>query len=140
MPANDMISIAQPFHLLTGTSISASTNSTGFHLASFAGGAFIIVNILSVATQGCVFTLLESDDNSTWVANSSYTFTEPVGAPSTSRVMFVHPNKVGPYVALNVNPDGVAPGGSIIGGGTAAVALRHKGTLPTTTYSFTTGS
>lgn len=134
MKHHDLQSVATPFHLLVGSSYTSSTNSASFNLAAFGGGAIVAFNVLSNASDTCVVTLAHSNDDTTFTG-TSYTWTEPVGTPSTTRFFYIHPHKVGPFVRFNVNPGGTLTGGSL----TAVALTRTNGELPATTYAIDTG-
>lgn len=138
MPANDIKSSATPFHLFTGGIYSPpAKNSAAIDLAQYSGGAVLGISVNAVTTNPCVITVEDSDDNATFAA-TSYTFTEPVGTPSTTRWIFVHPAKVRQYVRISFLPGGT---NQYTGGQVTAFAFKHhNGIGDSITYSVDTGS
>ncbi len=134
MVSRDLISNAQPLHLVTSLTYTVPKLSDAVEISSYSGGVILLVNILS-ASGDATIQIQESPDNSSYTSVSGLVFTESSGTPSTTRPIFLHPNKVGPWIKVLITPDT-----NIICGVTGVAFGRLNGQYPSTTYLIDSGS
>lgn len=132
----DLRSDAQAFHVYNATVYSSGNNDTAgsIDISQWQGGIVVTVNIGSLAAN-TTFTILDSDDNSSFAA-TSYAVTIPsAGFSASSRYFFIHPSKVRRWVKLRFNSAGNT---TLAANGIAY--MRKNGVVDITNYAIDTMS